>query len=83
MHPAIDHFPKRQFYNGAVNDGFNVRSEDYNPKSYHDIYGLYAFIDVKDGVEERDENGTSWKNPVEAEVVQHLVTKIRAGDCYK
>lgn len=81
MHPAISMFPNMQFYNGKVEDGPNVMKSAYSGAPYSkQLFGPYTFINVRDGNEERDEDvSKSWKNPVEAAIVVHLVSKISTG----
>lgn len=75
MHPAISCFSNNQFYNHKLKNGYNVLKEAYgNAPFQRDLFGPYAFIDVSDGIEENV--GSSKKNPVEAELVLHLIDRV-------
>lgn len=78
MHPDISRFPNEEFYNGIVENASNVQSPSYNDVSCQDLYGAYAFLNVADGRERM--SGKSFENPIECDVVQHLLNKLQAGE---
>ncbi|KAK4773784.1 hypothetical protein SAY87_028803 [Trapa incisa] len=77
MHPSISYFPNQTFYRGLLQDGPNVNDKSYEkqylPKS---VLGPYAFINISDGREERERNGSSLRNLVEADVAVKIVSDL-------
>ena len=80
MHPKISHFPRHIFYGGALQDGPNVRREDYgNPlrgilcRNVPNFQPL-TILDL-DSKEER--GGTSLSNSAEARLAVHLYQALK------
>lgn len=77
MHPAISFFPNAKFYDNQILDGSNVKKSSYSKRYLPGrLYGTYSFINIADGREERDDNGTSLKNMVEVAVVLKIVRSL-------
>lgn len=76
MHPSISRFPNKNFYDGKIIDGPNVKDHcnSYLPGN---IYGTYSFIHIEDGMEEH--SGQSSKNMVEAAVAANIVDRLAEG----
>eukprot|EP00253_Pinus_taeda_P033221 PITA_33221 len=82
MHPSISLFPNREFYENLIKNGPNVEMEPYGYTYLtSEMYGAYAFINVNDGREEKDDVGKSKKNIIEAVVVMYILSKLYKG-CY-
>jgi senataxin len=77
MHPSISLFPNGEFYGNRIENGPNVemKSHGYTYLT-SEMYGTYAFINVKDGREEEDNFGKSKKNIMEAAVVMYILSKL-------
>lgn len=73
MHPHISFFPNFRFYRKQIQDGPNVLDVDYNRNFEDLLYGPYAFVNVADGREEKDDKSGSCRNMVEVAVVCFLV----------
>jgi senataxin len=81
MHPSISLFPNREFYENHIKNGPNVEMEPYGyPYLRSEMYGAYAFINVKDGREEKDDFGKSKRNIIEAVVVMYILSKLYKGN---
>lgn len=57
MHPAIRHFPSKEFYQGALVDGDAVAKQTHRPWHQHRCFGPFAFFDIA-GEEEQAEVST-------------------------
>ncbi|KAI7991318.1 putative helicase MAGATAMA 3 [Camellia lanceoleosa] len=59
MHPEIRSFPSREFYNGVLEDGSDVKSE--TKRKWHDFrcFGPFCFFDIHEGKESQPSGG-SW-----------------------
>jgi len=75
MKPQISFFPNAMFYEGKILDGNNVISKDYTSRFSLRPEIPYSFINVPEGVEFRDSNG-SYANKEECDVVADLVEII-------
>ncbi|TKW14788.1 hypothetical protein SEVIR_5G190200v4 [Setaria viridis] len=76
MNPCISLFPNARFYDRMIIDSSNVKSPTYS-KDYLDLpFGTYTFINIVDGKEEREFNGSSWWNMVEVAVVLQLIQSV-------
>ncbi|PON78551.1 P-loop containing nucleoside triphosphate hydrolase [Parasponia andersonii] len=65
MHPSINLFPNREFYNNQIQNGQNVKDRRYNRRFLKGkMYNSYLFINVSHGKEEFDDK-RSRKNKVE------------------
>ena len=73
MHPSISRWPNKQFYEGKIMDGDNVRSEKYT-KSWHDEFPPFIIYDVN-GKEEETEYG-SYYNKLEVDLLKLLLRKL-------
>lgn len=77
MHPSISLFPNREFYNNRIKNGPNVEMKPYGYTYLtSEMYGAYAFINVKDGREEEDNFGKSRRNIMEAAVIMYMLSKL-------
>jgi len=62
-------------------NGPNVEMEPYGYTYLtSEMYGAYAFINVKDGREEKDDFGKSKRNIIEAIVVMYILSKLYKGN---
>ncbi|XP_024191154.1 uncharacterized protein LOC112195054 isoform X2 [Rosa chinensis] len=76
MHPSINLFPKREFYDNQIVDGPNVKERSYERCFLKGkMYQSYSFINVADGKEEFDHR-FSRKNMVEVAVVSGIVASL-------
>ncbi|OWM65612.1 uncharacterized protein LOC116201312 [Punica granatum] len=77
MHPSISCFPNQTFYSSQIHDGPNVNHESYT-KQYlpGQMFGSYSFINVSEGREECENNGTSLRNLVEAAVALQILGNL-------
>ncbi|GMQ01757.1 hypothetical protein CsSME_00048288 [Camellia sinensis var. sinensis] len=68
MHPEIRSFPSREFYNGVLEDGSDVKSE--TKRKWHDFrcFGPFCFFDIHEGKESQPSGG-SWVNEDEVDFV--------------
>ncbi|GLJ34024.1 hypothetical protein SUGI_0684240 [Cryptomeria japonica] len=78
MHPLICQFPNKEFYGNRIINGSNVNKEP-NGIAYikSEMYGTYAFFNIKDGKEEEDEFSKSKRNIVEAAIVLHTLKTLQ------
>ncbi|CAL5434454.1 unnamed protein product [Camellia sinensis] len=78
MHPEIRSFPSREFYNGVLEDGSDVKSE--TKRKWHDFrcFGPFCFFDIHEGKESQPSGG-SWVNEDEVDFVlvlyRNMVTR--------
>jgi len=75
MHPEISRWPSLHFYEGLLKDAASVSPESRELADLKDVPEFltpYAFIHV-DGVESKDEDGTSLTNNAEADLIVKLV----------
>ncbi|KAI7990175.1 putative helicase MAGATAMA 3 [Camellia lanceoleosa] len=58
MHPEIRSFPSREFYNGVLEDGSDVKSE--TKRKWHDFrcFGPFCFFDIHEGKESQPSGGS-------------------------
>ncbi|XP_054789627.1 probable helicase MAGATAMA 3 [Prosopis cineraria] len=73
MHPAISLFPNREFYEGLLVDGMNVKVSSYR-KCFLEgrMYGSYSFINIAKG-EEQSGLGHSLKNMAEIAAISEII----------
>nr|XP_043619791.1 helicase SEN1-like [Erigeron canadensis] len=83
MHPSISFFPNWKFYQSRILNAENVTSNNY-VKQYlpGPMFGPYSFINVVGGKEEKDDNGQSQRNMVEAALVIKIVQNLFRA-CHK
>lgn len=79
MHPKVSRWPLEAFYQGQVRDGRNVLEGTYNQAYVSELLGPYAFIDAAEGKEEKEPGGASKCNRMEADLVLHLLRKLRSA----
>nr|GMC62486.1 probable helicase MAGATAMA 3 isoform X1 [Ipomoea batatas] len=76
MHPSISLFPNRQFYEGKVMNGPNVKSIKYEKRFLKgNMFGPYSFINISQGKEELDEKCSS-KNMAEVSAVAEIIAML-------
>ena len=73
MHPAISCWPNKQFYNGKIIDGDNVRTNAFS-KYWHNVLPPFSILDVN-GTESRPNTGSIF-NKDEANVIIDVLTKL-------
>lgn len=78
MHPKISRFPSFTFYGGQLKDGPNVCQDKYE-RFYQELYGTYAFVDVTEGREDKNDGHRSKENLLEASAVLRLVGDLQSG----
>ncbi|OWM65616.1 hypothetical protein CDL15_Pgr017113 [Punica granatum] len=77
MHPSISCFPNRTFYGGQIRDGPNVKHESYSRQYLPGLmFGSFSFINVSEGREEREVDGSSLRNLVEADVAAQILSDL-------
>ncbi|XP_031387616.1 uncharacterized protein LOC116200831 isoform X2 [Punica granatum] len=77
MHPSISCFPNQTFYDGQIRDGPKVTHESYSKQYLPGLmFGSFSFINVSEGREEREVNGSSLRNPVEADVAAQILRNL-------
>ncbi|OWM65618.1 uncharacterized protein LOC116199734 [Punica granatum] len=77
MHPSISCFPNQTFYDGQIRDGPNVKHESYSKQYLPGLmFGSFSFINVSDGREELGVDGSSKRNPVEADVAAQILSNL-------
>ena len=74
MNESICEFPNQEFYKGLIISAKFL--EDKTKVNLKNIPTPIAFIDVKDGVEEKD-SGITYKNKREAEVVYRILKNFK------
>lgn len=76
MHPEIRHFPSKEFYNEALEDGPDV--EDQTSREWHIFrcFGPFAFFDIQEGQESQPSGSGSWVNVDEVEFVLLMYHKL-------
>ncbi|PKI40567.1 hypothetical protein CRG98_039041 [Punica granatum] len=80
MHPSISCFPNQTFYDGQIRDGPNVKHESYSKQYLPGLmFGSFSFINVSDGREELGVDGSSKRNPVEADVAAQILSNLYKG----
>ncbi|XP_054799381.1 helicase SEN1-like [Prosopis cineraria] len=73
MHPSISLFPNREFYEGLLVDGVNVRVSSYSKRFLEGrMYGSYSFINIAKGKEQYG-FGHSLKNVVEVAAISEII----------
>ncbi|XP_048135410.1 uncharacterized protein LOC115739970 isoform X2 [Rhodamnia argentea] len=77
MNPSISLFPTSNFYQNQILDGPNVKSKSYR-KSHlpWPMFGPYSFINIPDGREQKGDDGCSFRNPVEVEVISRILGNL-------
>nr|XP_043619908.1 uncharacterized protein LOC122591722 [Erigeron canadensis] len=77
MSPSISFFPNWRFYQNQILDAENVLCESYE-KQYllGPMFGPYSFINVVEGIEEKDDDGRSKRNMVEVAIVIKIVQNL-------
>ncbi|KAK3260650.1 hypothetical protein CYMTET_30404, partial [Cymbomonas tetramitiformis] len=73
MHPAICAFPSRTFYESRICDGVTAQGR-HQPFHREQRLGPLVFVNVADGRE--SSQGTSLRNPAEAEVATFLFSTL-------
>jgi senataxin len=80
MHPQISHFPRHIFYDGALQDGPNVRQSDYgNPLRGILCRSVPAFqpLTILDLDSKEERGGTSLSNAAEARLAVYLYQQLK------
>ncbi|XP_028800616.1 helicase SEN1-like isoform X2 [Neltuma alba] len=73
MHPSISVFPNREFYEGQLVDGMNVRDSSYSACFLEGkMYSSYSFINIAQG-QEQFGHGHSLKNMVEVAAISEII----------
>ncbi|XP_054789623.1 uncharacterized ATP-dependent helicase C29A10.10c-like isoform X2 [Prosopis cineraria] len=73
MHPSISFFPNKEFYDGLLVDGMNVRVSSYSKRFLEGrMYGSYSFINIAKGKEQLG-LGHSWKNVAEIAAISEII----------
>ncbi|KAH7851793.1 hypothetical protein Vadar_016547 [Vaccinium darrowii] len=76
MHPSISLFPNREFYEGKILDGSNVKEQTYERRFLRGgMYGSYSFINISHGKEQFDSKHSK-KNMVEVAVVSEILASL-------
>lgn len=72
----IRHFPSKEFYNEALEDGPDV--EDQTSREWHIFrcFGPFAFFDIQEGQESQPSGSGSWVNVDEVEFVLLMYHKL-------
>ncbi|XP_038694941.1 uncharacterized protein LOC119992303 isoform X2 [Tripterygium wilfordii] len=83
MHPSISLFPNKEFYDGQIQDGQNVKRKCYKKDFLQGkMYGPYSFINIAQG---KESDSHSKKNMVEVAVVSEILASLyeeRIGKTY-
>jgi superfamily I DNA and/or RNA helicase len=79
MHREVSVWPRGEFYQGKVLDGYNVADGGYNQPYALDLMGPYAFIDAAEGQEESEPESRSKFNMMEVDLVLYLLRKFRSA----
>lgn len=81
MHPDVCMFPNRNFYSGLLRNGPNVMNATHRMSFQEKMYGPYAFLNVKNGIEEDcADYRTSKSNQMEVKVIVDLLLKLHCGE---
>nr|XP_043619840.1 uncharacterized protein LOC122591646 [Erigeron canadensis] len=77
MHPSISFFPNWRFYQNQILDAENVLCERYEKRYLSGpMFGSYSFMNIVGGREEKDDDGQSKRNLVEAAIVIKIVKNL-------
>ncbi|EPS61531.1 hypothetical protein M569_13264, partial [Genlisea aurea] len=76
MHPEISSFPSKEFYDGNLLDGPDVR--DLTRRSWHKFrcFGPFCFFDIQQGAESQTTGRGSWINRDEVDFIIELYSKL-------
>ncbi|KAI9100065.1 hypothetical protein K1719_024283 [Acacia pycnantha] len=76
MHPSISLFPNREFYQGQLVDGMNVRDSNHSKRFLEGkMYSSYSFINIAQGKEQFG-YGHSLKNMVEVAAISEIIKRL-------
>ena len=79
MHPSISLFPNREFYEGKLVDGNNVKDSSYSKKFLErKMFGSFSFINIAKGKEQLG-HGQSLKNMVEVAAITDIIKRLHKG----
>ncbi|XP_047306375.1 uncharacterized protein LOC124909776 [Impatiens glandulifera] len=82
MHPSISLFPNSKFYSNMILDASNVVKQDYERRYLTaPMFGPYSFINIRNGLEEREDDGRSLRNMVEVAVVIKIIRNLYKAWC--
>ncbi|XP_047306378.1 uncharacterized protein LOC124909781 [Impatiens glandulifera] len=76
MHPCISFFPNSKFYSNMILDAPNVMKDYERNLLTRPMFGPYSFINIRNGVEEREDDGRSLRNMVEVAVVIKILRNL-------
>ncbi|XP_024967488.1 probable helicase MAGATAMA 3 isoform X3 [Cynara cardunculus var. scolymus] len=62
MHPEIRSFPSKEFYNGELEDGADIRDRTKRLWHKYRCFGPFCFFDIHEGQETQPSGSGSWEN---------------------
>ncbi|KAI7747676.1 hypothetical protein M8C21_029014 [Ambrosia artemisiifolia] len=76
MHPEIRSFPSKEFYDGELEDGSDVKDRTKRLWHKYRCYGPFCFFDIHEGKETQPSGSGSWENVDEVEFVLLMYHKL-------
>ncbi|KAF5781649.1 putative P-loop containing nucleoside triphosphate hydrolase, DNA2/NAM7 helicase, helicase [Helianthus annuus] len=76
MHPEIRSFPSKEFYDGELEDGSDVKDRTKRLWHKYRCFGPFCFFDIHEGEEKQPDGSGSWVNDDEVDFVLLMYHKL-------
>ncbi|KAK9069562.1 hypothetical protein SSX86_011466 [Deinandra increscens subsp. villosa] len=76
MHPEIRSFPSKEFYDGELEDGSDVKDRTKRLWHKYRCFGPFCFLDIHEGKETQPPGSGSWENIDEVDFVLLMYHKL-------
>ncbi|KAI3770289.1 hypothetical protein L6452_01416 [Arctium lappa] len=76
MHPEIRSFPSKEFYNGELEDGVDIRDKTKRLWHKYRCFGPFCFFDIHEGQETQPSGSGSWENVDEVDFALLMYHKL-------
>ncbi|KAD3067329.1 hypothetical protein E3N88_35209 [Mikania micrantha] len=76
MHPEIRSFPSKEFYDGELEDGLDVKDRTKRVWHKYRCFGPFCFFDIHEGKETQPSGSGSWENVDEVDFVLLMYQKL-------
>lgn len=76
MHPEIRSFPSKEFYDGELEDGVDVKDKTKRLWHKYRCFGPFCFFDIHEGQETQPSGSGSWENVDEVDFALLMYHKL-------